>query len=88
MSVLDCTYSAFADSLRAFEIVGTRDAALNFFLYSFRRGILPVASTFISHCVREPKRLKKGAIEGGGAVRKVENVESCVNRDYAVAGGT
>ena len=86
MNILDCTYSDFVDSLRAFEIVGTGDAALNLFFYLVRKGVLPVASAFISHCVREPKGLKKGATKRTSTVRKVENVESCVNQDYAVAG--
>ena len=86
MNALDCTYSAYVDLLRAFEIVGTGDAAPNFFLYLVGKGVLPVASAFISHCFREPKRLKRGATEGAFTVRKVENFESCVNRDYVVAG--
>ena len=86
MNVLDCMYLPFVDSLRAFEIVGTGDAAPDLFFYLIRKGVMPVAGAFISHCVREPKRLKKGAIEGAYTVKKLENVESCVNPDYVVAG--
>ena len=68
MNVFDCTYSAFVDSLRAFEIVGTGDAAPYLFFCLARKGFMPVASAFVRHCVREPKRLKKRG-SGGDSYR-------------------
>ena len=57
---------------------------MNPFFFCFRRGGINIAGALIGHCVREP-RVCKGN-RGVSAVRKVENVYSYVNRDYADSG--